>query len=251
MTPEPVPPIIRTSPLLPDKAPHQIPVSNEKKPLQATFDVAGYKSTPVDLRQEVMNKLITELTPDDVIWYRADEFFPKIANSYPERLEPRSYPAKMYSDAYIHGSLRRLKKDHGMLRATIRYLMLKVGMTLLRMAYEERIQEINHIIEEIDNNPRIEGAVDGIPKFSIIQTGGSIKPLRTGFTNSDHDWISETAENIGLTESSFLIVAFWLFVIKCDRLRDVQMEYGKGIIKQFEDHLKMRVMILKQLVGGA
>lgn len=204
----------------------------------------------VDPRKEALDKDITELTPDDVIWYRADEFFPKVPHSYPERPEPRTYSHSVYCDAYVHVAIRRLKKDHGILRGTIRYLMLKVGIELLRKLYKNRINEINDLITDIDDIPQKRGKIDGLPRFSINQTGGTVKELRTGFTNTDHDWIRETAENIGLTDSSFLIAAFWLFVIKCNRLTDDEREYGKGIIKQFEDHLDLRVAILKQIRGG-
>jgi hypothetical protein len=219
----------------------QLPLAPSIDPVNMEIDVVDGEF----LRREAQIKPANLLTPDEVLFYCPNRFFPKVNRGFDEVNEPRNYHVSLYADSFIHGSLRQIKKDHAINAGTIRYLMIRVGLDTIEIDYPEKIAQMKTIIDWLDENGNV-GVVDGIPRHTINQTGGYIKQTKSGFTESDSERISEASEILGLTESSFLLVCYWVVVVKCDRLRQDYIKYGKNIIRQFEEHLEDRIEQLQK-----
>jgi hypothetical protein len=216
-------------------------------PLAPSIDPSKMEVEVIDgefLCMEAQTKPANLLSPDEIL-YCPGRFFPKVTRGFDEVNEPRNYHVSLYADSFIHGSLRQIKKDHIVTTGTLRYLMIRVGLDAIALDYPEKIAQMKTTIDWLDSNGKV-GVVDGIPRRTINQTGGYIKQTKSGFTETDSERISEASEILGLTESSFLLVCYWLVVVKCDRLRQDYIEYGKDIIRQFEEHLEDRIEQLQK-----
>jgi hypothetical protein len=204
-----------------------------------------YNVKSTDVQAMITKKPVVNLSPDDVIFYLPETYFPK--NEYGEKI-PRTKSISAYVDTNFYRCLRRLHKGHSMGKPEIRYLMFEVGALQVCEVYADTISKICDLVDQIDVDPRTEGGMDALPRLSVTQTGGHMREARSDFTNADHNWITDMTENIGVTDSSFMVVSFWTIATKCNRLQPDLVEYGDKIIKNFKDNLDLRISMLKGIL---
>lgn len=188
-------------------------------------------------RRIAMSKPIIDCTIDEIIRYRADEVFPSCSSGSPQRTSHIS----IYCDSYYFTAIRQLRREHAMIRPSIRYVAIAIGFQKILMDHPDQCYEIDNLVRYIDNSGR-DGLIDEIPRERIAGTG---KQEKVGFTEASAAGISEAAERLGVTESGLLLVSFWKMAITAKGLKPSVKRYGEEILRKFEEHLETRIVVLR------
>ena len=213
--------------------------------LEARFDPATFPlsiSDPEVERKVALSKNIIDCTIDEIIQYRADEIFPPKISNTPQRTSRIS----MYPDVYYFSAMRHLRRYHQMSKAGIRYLAIAVGYRKLLSDYAIDIRDMNELIQWIDENSDCVGIIDSMATQQINQESSRTKMEKVGFTEGEHGSIEESAEILGVSMASLIIICFWKMAITSQDLKPEVDDGGRKMIMRFEYHLKSRLADLRR-----
>lgn len=184
--------------------------------------------------QVALAKHISELTVDEAIVYRANDFFP-------DSDDKRKYNIAARVDGAFLRSLNIVTRSHPKtIRGNNQYIALCLGNMIISDRYAESIAEI---IKKFD---AIESGIDDylyartMKRAPIEQAGTLITQRQIGLTMAQRDKFDHLAEQLGLNQSGFFLVCFWAGITTSQHLPEHITAYGLKIDDQFKNHLKSR-----------
>lgn len=131
--------------------------------------------------------------------------------------------------------------------ADLEYLLIMAGREKLKEKYNRTAGAIRTLITTLDHDPNFKGTIESLHPMRIEQTGGNIHRKKISVTFPDGDDIEDEAEFYGVSMYGYVIVCFWLCVLSDDNITPDLKKYGKAIVDEFEQKLKMRLGMLELL----
>jgi hypothetical protein len=201
-----------------------------------TNDIENWQDTQqtiIDPARIAMEKPRADLTIHEAIIYRAIDFFPPDSDK-------RSYRLSINVDAKFRRVLRVITKSHPRTFASNNlYIAVQLGIQTLARDFSTDISDITKRYNEIvaGDNDFLFNRADG--KHALSQDG-QLKLKQIGFTLGQQDSLQMLAEELGITLSSLLVVAFWMAALTAPALDENFKRYGNYMLESFKQHLKSR-----------
>ena len=198
------------------------------------LDWTSVSSKLVNYEHEVKMKALNDLTIDEAILFRPDDFFPRGDDK-------RSYKIAARVDGSYRRTLKILTRAHPRtVRGNNQFLLLALGSLLVWKDHAAEIEKIEGLFNKIESGVD-DFAYDRCQKRYNISQSGPVAQVQIGLTMSGQNSFEDLAEMIGVSLSSMVVACFWKSALTSSHLPNHLNIYGENILLQFDKHLKSRL----------